>query len=116
MPEFLITWLISAVALMITAYIVPGFFVANIVSAAIASIILGLVNAVIKPLLVILTLPLTLLTFGLFLFVVNAIAIWFTGLLTPGFDVRGFAPALIGSIVLSLVTSGLTMLVGNRNS
>lgn len=114
MPEFLITWLISAVALMITAYIVPGFFVANIVSAAIASIILGLVNAIIKPLLVVLTLPLTLLTFGLFLFVINAIAIWLTGALTPGFDVRGFAPALIGSIVLSLVTSGLTILVGKR--
>jgi len=114
MPEFLITWLISAVALMITAYIVPGFFVANIISAAIASIILGLVNAIIKPLLVVLTLPLTLLTFGLFLFVINAIAIWLTGVLTPGFDVRGFAPALIGSIVLSLVTSGLTILVGKR--
>ena len=116
MPEFLITWLIAAVALMITAYIVPGLLVTNIVSAAISSVILGLVNATIKPLLVVLTLPLTLLTFGLFLFVVNGIAIWLTGALTPGFDVRGFVPALVGSIVLSLVTSGLTMLVGNRNS
>ncbi|MBW4664044.1 MAG: phage holin family protein [Chroococcus sp. CMT-3BRIN-NPC107] len=115
MPEFLITWLIAAVALMITAYIVPGFFVANIISAAIASVVLGLVNAIIKPLLVILTLPLTLLTFGLFLFVINAIVIWLAGTLTPGFVVSGFFPALIGSIVLTLITSGLTMLVGKRN-
>lgn len=116
MPEFLITWLISAVALMITAYIVPGFFVANIVSAAIASVILGLVNAIVKPLLVVLTLPLTLLTFGLFVFFINAIVIWLAGVLTPGFVISGFLPALVGSIVLTLITSGLTMLVGKRGS
>ena len=115
MPEFLITWLISAAALMITSYIVPGFFVANIVSAAIASIVLGLINAIIKPLLIVLTLPLTLLTFGLFLFVINAIAILLAGWLTPGFVVGGFFPALVGSIVLTLITSGLTMLVGKKN-
>ncbi|WP_009632921.1 phage holin family protein [Synechocystis sp. PCC 7509] len=115
MPEFLITWLIATVALMVTAYIVPGFFVANIISAAIASVILGLVNAIIKPLLVVLTLPLTLLTFGLFLFVINAIVILLAGRLTPGFVVSGFVPALVGSIVLTLITSGLTMLVGKRS-
>lgn len=114
MPEFLITWLIATAALMITAYIVPGLLVTNIVSAAVASVILGLVNAIIKPLLVVLTLPLTLLTFGLFLFVINAIVIWLAGMLTPGFVVGGFVPALVGSIVLTLVTSGLTMLVGKR--
>lgn len=114
MPEFLLTWLIATAALMITSYLVPGLFVANFVSAAIASVILGLINAIIKPLLVILTLPLTLLTFGLFLFVINAIAIWLAGVVTPGFVVGGFFPALIGSIVLTLITSGLTMLVGKR--
>lgn len=114
MPEFLLTWLIAAVALLITAHIVPGLFVANFVSAAIASVILGLINAIIKPLLVVLTLPLTLLTFGLFLFVINAIVIWLAGSITPGFVVGGFVPALIGSIVLTLITSGLTILVGKR--
>ena len=114
MPEFLLTWLISAAALMITAYIVPGLFVANFVSAAIASVILALVNAIIKPILVVLTLPLTLLTFGLFLFVINAIVIWLAGVITPGFVVGGFGSALIGSIVLTLITSGLTMLFGRR--
>lgn len=114
MPEFLLTWLIATAALMITSYLVPGLFVANLVSAAIASVILGLINAIIKPLLVILTLPLTLLTFGLFLFVINAIVIWLAGVVTPGFVVGGFFPALIGSIVLTLITSGLTMLVGKR--
>ena len=114
MPEFLITWLIATAALMITAYLVPGLLVTNIVSAAIASVILGLVNAIIKPLLVLLTLPLTLLTFGLFLFVINAIVILLAAKLTPGFVVGGFFPALVGSIVLTLITSGLTMLVGKR--
>lgn len=114
MPEFLLTWLIAAAALMITSYLVPGLFVANIVSAAIASVVLGLINAIIKPILVVLTLPLTLLTFGLFLFVINALVIWLAGIITPGFVVGGFGSALIGSIVLTLITSGLTMLVGKR--
>ena len=87
MPEFLITWLIATAALIITAYIVPGLLVTNIVSAAIASVILGLVNAIVKPLLVVLTLPLTLLTFGLFLFVINALVILLAAKLTPGFVV-----------------------------
>lgn len=115
MPEFLLTWLIATVALMITAYIVPGLLVTNFVSAAIASVILGLVNAIIKPILIVLTLPLTLLTFGLFLFAINAIVILIAGAITPGFVVGGFFPALIGSIVLTLITSGLTMLVGKRS-
>lgn len=84
MPEFLITWLIATAALMITASIVPGLLVPNIVSAAISSVILGLVNAIIKPLLVVLTLTLT---FGLFLFVINAIVILLAAKLTPGFVV-----------------------------
>lgn len=107
MPNFLITWLLTAIALGITAYLVPGFTVSNWVAAAIAAIVLGLVNAIVKPILVILTLPLTIVTLGLFLFVVNAITIWLAGALTPGFTVAGFIPALLGSIVLTLVASVL---------
>jgi putative membrane protein len=111
MPQFLLTWLVTAISLMITAYIVPGFVVSSFGAALIAAIVLGLVNAIVKPILVLLTLPLTIVTLGLFLFVLNALTIWLAGWLTPGFDVAGFLPALIGSIVLTLVASGINFLV-----
>lgn len=112
MPQFLLTWLVAAISLMITAYIVPGFVVKSFVAAAIAAIVLGLVNAIVKPILVLLTLPLTILTLGLFLFVINAFTIWLAGAITPGFTVTGFGPALVGSIVLTLVASAINFLVG----
>lgn len=112
MPQFLLTWLVTAVSLFVTAYIVPGFTVTSFGAALLASVVLGLVNAIVKPILVILTLPLTILTLGLFLFVVNAITIWLAGALTPGFTVTGLLPALLGSIVLTLVASGINFLVG----
>lgn len=107
MPNFLLTWLLTAVALVITSYVVPGFIVKSFVAALIAAVVLGLVNAIVRPILVFLTLPLTVLTLGLFLFVVNAITIWLAGAITPGFKVAGFLPALVGSIVLTLVASVL---------
>lgn len=112
MPNFLLTWLITAVSLIVTAYIVPGFTVSSFVAALLAAVVIGLVNAIVKPILIILTLPLTILTLGLFLFVVNAITIWLAGVLTPGFTVTGLLPALFGSIVLTLVASGINFLVG----
>ena len=114
MPNFLLTWLLAAVSLVITAYLVPGFVIQSFIAALIAAVILGLVNAIIKPLLVVLTLPITIVTLGLFLFIVNAITIWIAGAITPGFDVNGFIPALIGSIVLTIVSSVLNYLVGDR--
>ncbi len=111
MPQFLLTWLVTAISLMITAYIVPGFVVSSFGAAAIAAIVLGLVNAIVKPILVLLTLPLTIVTLGLFLFVINALTIWLAGALTPGFDVAGFIPALVGSIVSTLVASVISFLV-----
>lgn len=112
MIPFLLTWLITAISLTITAYIVPGFIVSSFGAAIIAAVILGLVNAIVKPILVLLTLPLTLLTLGLFLFVINALVIWLAGAITPGFAVTGFIPALLGLIVLTLVTSAINFLVG----
>lgn len=111
MPQFLLTWLVTAISLMITAYIVPGFVVSSFGAAIIAAVVLGLVNAIVKPILVLLTLPLTIVTLGLFLFVINALTIWLAGGLTPGFVVAGFIPALVGSIVLTLVTSAINFLV-----
>jgi putative membrane protein len=111
MPGFVLTWILTAVALLITAKLVPGFQVSGIGGAAIAAIILGLANAIVKPILVILTLPLTFITLGLFLFIVNALTLWIAGSVTAGFRVNGFLPALIGSIVLTLVSSILNHLV-----
>ncbi|HEY9744083.1 MAG TPA: phage holin family protein [Coleofasciculaceae cyanobacterium] len=111
MPQFLLTWLLTALALVITANIVPGFIVKNFVAALVAAVILGLVNAIIRPILVLLTLPITLVTLGLFLFVVNALTIWLAGSITPGFIVTGFPAALVGSIVLTIVASVLNFVV-----
>jgi putative membrane protein len=111
MPHFLLTWLLTALALVITANLVPGFRIDSFPAALLASIVLGLVNAVIKPILIALTLPITLVTLGLFLFVVNALTIWLAGYITPGFDVLGFLPALLGSIILTIVASVLNFVV-----
>jgi putative membrane protein len=106
MLQFALTWLATAISLLITAFLVPGLTISGFSSAIVGAAFLGLVNAVVKPILVIFTLPLTILTLGLFLLVVNAIALSLVGYLTPGFVVGGFFPAVLGSIVLSLV-SGL---------
>lgn len=111
MPHFLLTWLVTAISLIITANLVPGFAVTSFGAALLAAVVIGLVNAIVKPILVLLTLPLTIITLGLFLFVVNAITIWLAGVLTPGFAVTGLLPALLGSIVLTLVASGINFLV-----
>ncbi len=104
MQQFLLTWLATAISLLITAWLVPGLDITGFTAAAIGAIFLGFVNAIVKPLLVIFTLPLTLLTLGLFLLVVNAIAFSLVGYLTPGFEVSSFFPALFGSIVLSFIS------------
>lgn len=103
MPQFLITWIATAIALLITAKIVPGLFVESVSASIIGAAVLGFVNAIVKPILFIFTLPLTILTLGLFLLVLNALAFGIVGYLTPGFTVNGFLPALFGSIVLSFI-------------
>ena len=108
--QFLLTWILTAVSLVITAFLVPGLDISSFGAAAVAAIVLGLVNAVVKPILIIFTLPLTILTLGLFLLVVNAISLGIVGYFTPGFSVNGFFPAVIGSIVLSLVSGFLNQM------
>lgn len=111
MPRFLLTWLVTAVSLMITAHLVEGFQVKNFGAALVAAVIIGLANAIIRPILTVLTLPITIVTLGLFLFVVNALTIWLAGSIAPGFMVTGFVPALIGSIVLSIVATVINFVV-----
>ena len=112
MLQFLLTWLATALSLWLTAYIVPGLAISGFTAAAVGAIVLGLVNAIVKPILILFTLPLTILTLGLFLLVVNAIALGLVGYFTPGFNVDGFFPAVFGSIVLSLVSGFLNKMFG----
>jgi len=111
MPRFLTTWLVTAIALLVTPHFVPGFYVAGFVPALIAAVVLGLVNAIVRPILIVLTLPITLLTLGLFLLVINGITLLLVSALTPGFSIAGFLPAVIGSIVLTIVAGVLNFVV-----
>ncbi len=107
-------WILNAVALLLVAYIYPGVHVESFAAALVAALVLGLVNAFIRPLLVILTLPVTLLTLGLFLFVINALLFWLVAEVVHGFTVTGFGAALLGSILFSLITLFTSWLVFKR--
>jgi putative membrane protein len=112
--SLLARWLLNAVALMLVAYLYPGVTVESFGAALIAALVLGLVNAVVRPLLVILTLPVTLLTLGLFLFVINALLFWLVAEVVGGFRVEGFGAALLGSILFSLITLVTSWLLFKR--
>lgn len=113
--RFLFRVLLNAFALLVAAWLVPGVHLAGAVPAVVAGLLLGVVNALVRPVLLLLTLPFTLLTLGLFIFVVNAICFALTAALVPGFDVSGFVAALLGSIVVSLVSWILNALVADNN-
>ena len=101
--RIIIKWLLSAVALLAVAYLYSGVQVNNFGSALIAAAVIGLLNMIVRPVLVVLTLPVTIVTFGLFLFVINALMFWAASGLLGGFVVKGFVAALIGSLIYSLL-------------
>lgn len=107
----LLVWILNAVALLIVAYILPGISVASFGSALIAALVLGLLNTLVKPVLILLTLPITVVTLGLFLIVLNALVFWFAGSILKGFHVEGFWWAVIGAIVYSIVSGLLSGLL-----
>jgi len=102
--RILINWLITTVAILISAYFLPGVSVRSLTAAVITALVLGLINAIIRPILVILTLPLTILTLGLFIFILNALLVLLTSAIVPGFDVRSFWWALLFSLLFSIVS------------
>lgn len=95
-------WFISALSLLGTAYLIEGIEVESFYTALIVALFLGFVNAIIRPILVILTLPVTLLSLGLFIFVINGFLFWFLSTFIKGFEVNGIIPAIIGAIVVSV--------------
>jgi len=107
--NLLLRWLLNTLALFLVVTIVPGFHYRSWVSLAIAALVLGLLNAIVRPIFFILTLPLTILTLGLFLIVLNAIMLELTAWLVPGFAIDGFGWACVGAVVLAIIS-----LVTNR--
>lgn len=99
--KLLSKWLLCAAALLLVAYVYRGVEVRSFTAALVAAFVIGLLNVVVRPVLVILTLPVTVLTLGLFFFVINALLFWAAASVLEGFHVRGFAAALIGSLIYS---------------
>lgn len=99
--KLLLKWLLSACALLLVAYLYPGVQVQSFTSALIAAAVMGLFNALLRPVLVVLTLPVTVVTLGLFLFVINALLFWAAASVLDGFHVNGFGAALLGSLIYS---------------
>ena len=102
MMKMIVRWMLLAAALLLVAYLYPGVTIASFGSAMLAAFVLGLFNTLLRPILVLLTLPVTLLTLGLFLFVINALMFYFAASVLEGFHVAGFGAALIGSLLYSL--------------
>jgi len=112
MIQFIAHLILSAALLLLVANLVRGVVVENWTSAFLGAIVLGIVNAIVRPIMFFLTLPLTILTFGLFLFVLNALMLWLVAALVPGIQVRGFGAALLGSILLTLLNIAVEILIG----
>jgi putative membrane protein len=110
--EFLAHLLVSAALLLLVAGLIPGVQVAGWGPAFLGAIVLGLVNAIVRPIMVVLTLPLTVLTFGLFLLVINAFMLWLMAAVVPGIRVRGFGPAFLGGLLLTVLNVLVSMFIG----
>jgi putative membrane protein len=109
--RLIIVWLLNTLALIAVAYLMPTITVSSFGAALIAALVLGLVNAIVRPVLVLLTLPVTVLTLGLFIFVLNGLLFWMVGAWLEGFHVGGFWAGVIGAIVFSIVSWLLSALV-----
>lgn len=111
MFAFLLHLILTAALLLVVARVVNGIRVEGWGPALLAALLLGIVNAIVRPLAVFFTLPLTILTLGLFLFVINALMLWLTAALVPGFRIAGFVPALLGSLLLTLLNVLIGLLI-----
>ena len=115
MRRVLLVWLINALALLALPYVVPSVQVRGFGTALVAALVLGFVNTLIRPILVVLTLPITVLTLGLFVFVINGLLFWFVASFVAGFEVSGFWSAVLGAIVYALISWLASALVFEDN-
>jgi len=109
--KLLIMWFLNALALLAVAYLMPSIHVAGLSGALIAAAVIGLVNILIRPILVLLTLPVTVLTLGLFIFVINGLLFFLVGHILQGFEVQSLLSGILGAILYSLISWGLAALV-----
>jgi putative membrane protein len=114
MVRLLIAWLLNAIALLAVAWLMPSIQVASVGTALLAALVLGLVNTLVRPLLIVLTLPVTLLTLGLFLLVINGLLFWAVGSFLDGFTVGGFWSGFFGAILYSLISGLLAAILKPR--
>ncbi len=114
MAKLLAHWILSALCLLLVAHFIPGFFVRGFGTALIAAVVIGLVNGTIGMLLKILTFPLTILTFGVFWLLINALMLKFAALFVAGFEVRGLWPAFWGGLILSVLNMIIRQFLNNR--
>lgn len=114
MSGLFIRWLILTVAIMVSAYLFPGIEVSGFGTALFAALVLGILNAFFRPVLIVLTLPINILTLGLFTFVINAFLLLMTSGVIGGLHVAGFSYALLGSLIISLVSWGLSSFISDR--
>lgn len=106
----LIKWLALSLAIMFVGWVIPGITISNFITALLAAIVIALVNTVIKPILIFLTLPINILTLGLFILVINALLFMFVAYLVPGIEVDGFWSAFLGALLLSILSVGISWL------
>jgi len=116
MLRLIVTWFLNALALFVLPYIVPSIHVASYRSALVAALVLGFINTLIRPILVLLTLPVTLLTLGLFILVINGLLFWLVGSFVRGFTVGGFWAGVFGAIVYSIISWALSSLIRPRSA
>jgi putative membrane protein len=114
--KLLLIWFLNALALLTVAYVLPGIHVDGFTAALVAALILGLINTLLRPLLILLTLPVTVVTLGLFILVINGLLFWFAGSVLKGFEVSGFWVGVLGALLYSIFSSVLTMVVFQKNS
>jgi len=114
--RLVLVWLVNALALLALPYVFPGVKVDTFVAALIAALALGLINALIRPLLILLTLPVTLLTLGLFIFVINGLLFWWVGSFVDGFHVSGFWSGFFGAIIYSIISWLLSALLPRKQA
>jgi putative membrane protein len=108
--RWLIRWILNVIGIMFTAYIIEGFNVTPL-GAIVGSIILGFVNATIRPFVLLITLPINLLTLGLFTFVINGLMLWFVSLFVKGFDILGFGSAIFAALLITVISALISFLV-----
>ena len=116
MVKMLLRWVLMAVALLAVSYLYSGVQVASFGTALMAAVVIGLLNVLLRPMLVLLTLPVTVLTLGLFLFIVNALVFWAASGLMPGFHVNGFWAALLGSLIYSALGLCIDAVISEKSN